>query len=343
MKKEINYSLEALRVMACVMVICIHVSNYYCRGYGLGEVSNTSYVISVIWNSVSRVAVPIFFMISGSLLLNEPIHIKKSVKRVGRTLLTLLLWSGIYYVWNWFYRNRIYDVSIFLEEPVKKHLWFLYAMIGIYAVTPFLQSMVQNMSDEIMACFVTMWVGLLTVGYIFSIMGVNMTYKVPLLGESCYVGYFIMGYLIKVRNEKIPMDIRTCFGGMVLAVFSVVVLTCICTELEGVHVDKLFENRNIIIAIAAMLLFSGMLQCDIYSERVRFTLRFLSQHTFMIYLCHVIFVDIVKLEFMPRLTHAAIGIPIYTTFVFGASLLFSVGWKLVRKNLSLGNKVIDGR
>lgn len=333
MKKEINYSLEALRVMACFMVVCIHVSNYYCRGYGLGEVSNTSYVIAVMYNSVSRVAVPIFFMISGSLLLNEPIHIKKSVRRTGRTLLTLLIWSSIYFLWNMCYRNRIYDIGMFLEEPVKKHLWFLYAIVGIYVVTPFLQCMVQNMSDEMMACFVAMWIGLLTVGYILSIVGVNVTYPVPLLGDSCYVGYFVLGYIIKVNVRKIPIGIKSCFLGVVMALLSVMVLTLICTGLEGVHVDKLFENRNVMVAISASLLFYGILQYGGYSERVKEILRRLSEHTFMIYLCHVIFVDVVKLEFMPRSVHAAIGIPVYTAFVFVASLLFAMGWKWACKKL----------
>lgn len=324
--------------MACIMVVCVHVSNYYCRGYGLGGVSDTSYVISVIWNSVSRVAVPIFFMISGALLLNEPVNIRKAMKRMGRVLLTLLLWSGIYYVWNLLYRNRLFDMQKILEEPVKKHLWFLYAIIGIYLVVPFLQSMVQNMSEEMMACFVAIWFAVITMEYILSIVGVNISYPIPLLGGSCYLGYFILGYIIMTRLEKIPLSFATCICGALLALLSVTVLTCVCTWLEGKHVEKLFENRNILVAVGTVSLFCAVLRCKEYSEQTKKMLQFLSKHTFMIYLCHVIFIDIVKLEFTPLTVHAFWGIPIYTIFVFLASLLFSVLWHfLYRKAMEIAN------
>lgn len=94
MKREKNYNIEALRVIACIMVICIHVSNYYSRAYG--TISDASYIFSIIINGISRVAVPIFFMISGALLLDETLLVKKSVRRVGNTLAVLIVWSTIY-------------------------------------------------------------------------------------------------------------------------------------------------------------------------------------------------------------------------------------------------------
>lgn len=315
--------------MACVMVVCIHVSNYYCRGYGLGEVSHISYVISVVWNSASRIAVPIFFMISGSLLLEETIQLKKSFRRVGHTFLALMLWSGIYYIWNYLYRGSLYNLSLVLEEPTKKHLWFLYAIIGIYIVLPFLQSMVKGMSKQLMGCFVIMWFGFLTIAYILSALGADIAYPVPLLGNSCYLGYFILGYIIKKQIKSVPLCTRTCCVGTILSLFFVVVLTCICTWLEGTHVDKLFENRNILIAVSAALVFCAMLKNDSYSNRVKKNLRFLSHHSFTIYLCHAIFLDVVKLEFAPRSISALIGVPMYSAFVFGCSLLFSVIWQTV--------------
>jgi len=340
LKREINYNLEALRAMACVMVICIHVSNYYCRGYGLGEVSNTSYIISVVWNSISRIAVPIFFMISGALLLEERIQLRKSFKRVGRTMLTLLLWSGIYYVWNMIYRDRLYDVEMLLEEPVKKHLWFLYAIIGIYLILPFLQCMVCYMSDEMAACFVAMWYGLLTIEYIVSFMKVDIAYSVPLIGNSCYVGYFILGYILKTRLGNIPVSIRTFFLGATLALLAIIILTCICTSLERTHVDKLFENRNVLVAISASLVFCGMQKRQGYSDRVKRILRFVSKHSFMIYLCHVIFIDIVKLEFAPRSVPAFFGIPFYTGLVFVTSVLFSMAWCFIKNTFLTEAKFI---
>lgn len=326
MKKEKNYNIELLRVVACIMVVCIHVANYYSRGYGLGEVSNASYIFSIVINTISRVAVPIFFMISGALLLDETILVKKSLRRVGNTLFALVGWSGIYYVWNYYYRDRTYDFRLIFEEPVKAHLWFLYAILGMYLVLPFLQSMFKNMQDILMRYFVVMWFLCLTFDYVISLSGLEIAYQIPLVGNSCYLGYFVMGYIVKGTIKKIPISTKTCYGGAAIALSAVVVLTYICTTLTGEHYDKLFQYRNILIVIASSLVFYDALknQHRPYSERTKKVLRFLSKHSFTIYLCHVLFLDIVKLEFAPRSISAFVGIPVFSAFVFLASLFFSV-------------------
>lgn len=315
-----------------MMVVCIHVSNYYSRGYGLGEVSNASYLFSIIINVISRVAVPIFFMISGSLLLDETVLIRKSLKRVWNTLLSLLLWSGIYCIWNYFYRDRVYDFRLIFQEPVKKHLWFLYAIIGMYIVLPFLQNMFKNMQDILMRYFVAMWFFFLTVDYIIALLDLKIAYQIPLVGNSCYLGYFAMGYIVKRTIKKVPIDTKLCYGGAILSLTTVIVLTYICTTLQGEHYDRFFEYRNILIAIASSLIFYDALKNEHhpYKEKTKQVLRFLSKHSFTIYLCHVIFLDIVKLEFAPRSVSAFIGIPLYSVFVFGCSLLFSVIWNMVQ-------------
>ncbi len=308
------------------MVVCIHVANYYSRGYGLGEVSNASYIFSIVLNTISRVAVPIFFMISGSLLLDETILVKKSLHRVGNTLCALIGWSGIYYVWNYFYRDRVYDVRLIFEEPVKAHLWFLYAILGMYLVLPFLQSMFKNMQDFLMRYFVAMWFVCLTLDYVIALSGLEIAYQIPLVGNSCYLGYFVMGYIVKGTIKKVPISTKTCYGGATLSLVAVMVLTYVCTVLTGEHYDKLFQYRNILIVIASSLIFYDALKNEHrpYKEKTKKVLKFLSRHSFTIYLCHVLFLDIVKLEFAPRSISAFIGIPVFTVLIFWASLLFSM-------------------
>lgn len=319
------------------MVVCIHVSNYYSRGYGLGEVSNASYLFSIIINGICRIAVPIFFMISGSLLLDETVLIKKSLKRVWNTFCMLLLWSGIYYIWNYIYRDRTYDFRLIFEEPVKKHLWFLYAILGMYLVLPFLQNMFKNMQDILMRYFVAMWFFFLTFDYVVALLELKIAYQIPLVGTSCYLGYFVMGYIVKGTIKKVPIAPKLCYGGAALSLAAVIGLTYFCTTLEGKHYERLFEYRNILIAIASSLIFYDALKNEHrpYKERTKNVLRFLSKHSFTIYLCHVIFLDIVKLEFLPRSISAFIGIPLYSIFVFGCSLVFSVLWQVIWKKLQV--------
>lgn len=227
-------------------------------------------------------------MISGSLLLDETVLIKKSLKRVWNTFCILLLWSGIYYIWNYIYRERTYDFRLVFEEPVKKHLWFLYAILGMYLVLPFLQNMFKNMQDILMRYFVAMRFFFLTFDYVIALLGLKIAYQIPLVGTSCYLGYFVMGYIVKGTIKKVPIVPKLCYGGAALSLVAVIGFTYLCTTLEG-------------------------------------------KHSFTIYLCHIIFLDIVKLEFAPRSINAFIGIPLYSIFVFCCSLAFSVLWQAIWK------------
>ena len=79
--KEKNYNLEIIRMVSFILVIVIHVTNYFCRAYG--QITEGEYLFSLVLDAAARISVPCFFMISGALLLGreEPLEIHR---RVGR-------------------------------------------------------------------------------------------------------------------------------------------------------------------------------------------------------------------------------------------------------------------
>lgn len=76
--KEKNYNLELIRMISFVLVIAIHVSNYFCRAYG--EIPNSEYAFSLVVDTAARVSVPSFFMISGALLLGREETLKSTAE-----------------------------------------------------------------------------------------------------------------------------------------------------------------------------------------------------------------------------------------------------------------------
>ena len=343
MKKEKNYNIEALRVIACFMVICIHVSNYYSRAYG--TVSDASYIFSIIVNGISRVSVPVFFMISGSLLLDETLLVKKSVRRVGNTLIVLIVWSGLYYFWNLLYRDKTYDLHLIFEAPVKRHLWFLYAILGMYIALPFLQCMLKNMPDILMRYFALLWFTFLALDYGIALSDMEITYQIPLVGSSCYLGYFVLGYIIKKTIKRVPINPWVCYLGAAAFVGVTIWLTYLYTVKNGVHCEDFFEYRNVLIAAGAALIFYDALKNEHhkFSDRTKRVLSYLAKHSFTIYLCHVIFLDIMKLEMNPIEISAFIGIPLHTIWIFGASLLFSVVWNFLWGRVKKRNSINSNR
>ena len=135
--KEKNYNLELIRMISFVLVIAIHVSNYFCRAYG--EIPNSEYAFSLAVDTVARVSVPSFFMISGTLLLGREETLQKHCGRIIRFLVALVVWSAVYYLWNTYYMKTEVNLQEIFFVPAEAHLWYLYAMIPIYLVLPFLQ------------------------------------------------------------------------------------------------------------------------------------------------------------------------------------------------------------
>lgn len=88
------YYLDVLRVIACLSVIMIHASARYVV-YDFGSIN---FWIANVLDSVSRVAVPLFVMISGALMLDErySYSTKKLSKHIIRMIIFFIFWSALY-------------------------------------------------------------------------------------------------------------------------------------------------------------------------------------------------------------------------------------------------------
>ena len=127
--RQKNYNIEVMRVIAFIMVIVIHVSNYFCRAYG--SISTGEYVYSLIINSLARVSVPCFFMMSGVLLLGRTEGMDKALARAKKFFGVLCVWTLIYYLFNVYYTDQGCSWRKLLEKPAEAHLWYLYVMIPV--------------------------------------------------------------------------------------------------------------------------------------------------------------------------------------------------------------------
>ena len=87
MKKR-DYRLDLLRVISMIMVVIIHIANYYCRAFN--DIDKISYLGALIFNTISRISVPFFFMISGATLLNKKYDKEKNKERIIKKIITLI-------------------------------------------------------------------------------------------------------------------------------------------------------------------------------------------------------------------------------------------------------------
>ena len=128
--------IDNLRGIACLMVVMIHTTTWY--------ITNPAAVTSFDWNvanllnSASRVSVPLFFMISGYLFYGERSAQPRHFLRIALCLLFYSLIALLYIV---LFTSINSDLSLknILQKPIFYHLWFFFAVIVIYLLSPLIQ------------------------------------------------------------------------------------------------------------------------------------------------------------------------------------------------------------
>src|SRR5471030_564318 len=135
MSQKISW-IDNLRAMACMMVVMIHAST--AQVVNFQSIHEVEWMVANLLNSASRVCVPLFFMISGYLFFGEKSAAKRHFLRIG---LCLLFYSVVSLIYIYSLTNIGFWPSLehILQKPVFYHLWFFYAIVVIYLLSPFIR------------------------------------------------------------------------------------------------------------------------------------------------------------------------------------------------------------
>lgn len=312
--------LEYLRVFSCLFVVLGHIANWYMREYP--NLAMSSYIYSLIFNGICRVSVPIFFMISGAIFLERPIDYEKTVKRTSDILIKTVVWTFVFVIWDYFYLGQSYSFQLAFSVPVRPHFWFMYVMVGIYATLPLWQKLVSGEPKKLLYYFFQLFIGVLTVTFILKLVKMDITYEIPLVGNCCYVCYFIMGYVIRHYIDDIKIKKRYCFALILLCVTATTVLTFYFSTRFNKHLETFSDFRTVFIAVASLCVFYLAMKIKSLPQN-RFVLA-LSKHSFNIYMFHVFFLDILQQNIALQDIGAWLGFPIFLVFLI--SLSFASSW-----------------
>ena len=142
-----------IRIIACFLVIVLHVSADTVATMGNG------WFVANVLSSFSRVCVPLFFMVSGLTLLSKVETLNVFFrKRVTRIVIPLVFWSCVYLSWNNY--NGVHTpswIGSILSGPVMYHLWYLYVIIGLYALMPMMRRFYLNATQQEKIWGVALW------------------------------------------------------------------------------------------------------------------------------------------------------------------------------------------
>ncbi len=144
--------LELIRALAIFPVIFNHTGT---NGFFLFSIRQSSalYPIYMFLSIACRTAVPLFWMVSGSLLLPKEESIRYVYRhRVLRMVFVLVLFSLFHYSFTTWKLSARFDFAYFLTKLyTDRHAtayWFLYSYIGMLMMLPLLRRMVKSMTGN---------------------------------------------------------------------------------------------------------------------------------------------------------------------------------------------------
>ena len=145
--------LEALRIIAAFLVIVNHTNSDVFQASHPGELT---WHLSILWYYVSKLAVPVYVMISGALMLSRQDSWKKILSRVLRVVVALLCASYVYFLYdawvNWGLWPRAFRLDILLGQIVRMEItdgfWYLYFYLAILVTLPLWQWLHRRMTQQ---------------------------------------------------------------------------------------------------------------------------------------------------------------------------------------------------
>lgn len=269
----------------------IHLSVRFVISY---DMSSIEFLCGNIFDSISRIGVPLFVMISGSLMLDEDryVDVRRNIKSVA---CLLLFWSAIYCI---FYNIALpivngekIDFYRIVDSLVNgcDHMWYLYMIIILYLATPFLRMFVKKENKRLVLLFII--VSIVTQFSLPIMNGVarlwqNAEIVVKFIEQlnlgffSGFVTYYLIGwYIIHVGIKK--KWIFYCLG-----IFSLLVTIMYVQNTKDY--SNGYSNMNLFILMYAVSVFV-LINCQqkiTMSDKTKSVLAVLSNLTFGVYIVH---------------------------------------------------------
>lgn len=213
-------SLDSLRVLATFAVILVHVSHPLTE-----QIHHQYWWVANLYDSSARFCVPIFLMLSGSLLLKKQVDIKPFIsKRLVRILIPFLFWNTVYLMINQYFTyiasGQFYTLNTIIKAYIKGasfHFWYVYMIIGLYLLIPILTSWITLKNHKQITYFLGIWVITIAASCLSP---KYQSYFLELPYFSGYIGYLILGYWLSVQNIQKKQALLVGFTLFILGVFS---------------------------------------------------------------------------------------------------------------------------
>ena len=290
------------------------------------------WLCGLFWGSVTRSAVPLFFMCTGVLFLSpqKPFSVKKLYTRsIPRILAALFVWAMVYKIWRLFITdtfsaaNLWYSFKRVLLFDHEFHFYFLYIILMIYVLLPILRLITDHATKKQLLYILAVWfaVGIVypTVSAFYPVSlfsGIMGWYTVKLTYASA--GFVLLGYYLYSYPPKLRISVLLYAVGTAIAFAG----TWILSVRDGALNETFLQGTSVGVCFAAAGAFGIFMKSGEKLKGVPAkAVTFLSKASFCVYLVHIIFLEDTKMYIITPTAFAPIvSIPLIALGVLAASL-----------------------
>ncbi|WP_458453679.1 acyltransferase [Methanobrevibacter sp.] len=218
--KRILY-LDEVRSLAIILVVLGHIIRMFSKDFASWQICSGVF-------SLTRIGVPLFFTVSGALLLTRKHDIKQFLeKRFKRVFLPFAFWIIVYMVLGvviWQYPPTLqyaYDIT-FGIHPLCELFWFIWSLIGVYVLIPVLSSFIREYGDfgSKYLIIITVLLSLLVSIGFFNDQHIKHDFRV-IFNFFPVLGYFILGSYIHNHEFKYSKN-RMFLIGVIMFVIGII-------------------------------------------------------------------------------------------------------------------------
>ncbi len=256
-KKRIVY-FDVIKILSSFLVIFNH-SHWYIMNEGT-LVNGIHHLLFCI----CKIAVPLFIMVSGALILGKKTNYKEIfTRRIFRVIVPLLFiftLSSLIYHATFSEFIRILFTNDITFPHIPYWTWYLYLLISLYLMTPFLQKMIKNFDNKDYIVFIIIVV--FGLSFIYESMSIFKLF----LGENIMlndsitlgifpvaIGYYVMGYyLYKLKITRKIFKISSLLL-ILFIIFGTLLLRL--GIMRGIGYDEVLRYNYFIVAVNASCTF----------------------------------------------------------------------------------------
>lgn len=330
------FYLDLIRIYAIMCVILLHIVMPYLEK---AELFGTRiWHISNILNTFSRTGVPLFFMVSGFLLLSNPKTLDFNTfykRRLSKIAIPFLVWNIIYYIAYGLMEGKTLSIveffKLMLVDGTSYHFWFVYTLIILYLFMPFMKRILDGLDQK------WCWVLLVISSFkttIVPFVQIVTPLEIYLFDNIMlgYVSYVLLGYILgRFEYTKKQRIVFYCVGALGA------LITCwgnfyMSDGAKEFLFNGGYQIGHFMLAAGIFIFFKNFKTASARTEK---TVSVLSEITFGMYLVHPLVITLVTL-----FVSSEIRPYMYVGVIFGLTVLISGVVTYLISKIKFVNKIL---